>query len=169
MTIPLVACSGGPERQAARAAAASLEGGRTEEALAAYREGRRQWPAVGVFPYGEGVSLYVLDRPAEAEAPLREAVRLEPDEPEHHLYLGHVLSQLRRYDEAVVAYGAATRLAPMDARGWKGLGFAHYNGRRYADARTALEKYLAFARAAEDYESVWHLVQTLPSTPAPGS
>ena len=50
----------------------------------------------------------------------------------------------------------------MDARGWKALGYTHYNARRYLEARVALEKYLVFARDAPDYESVWHLVQTLP-------
>ena len=69
---------------------------------------------------------------------------------------------MNRHDEAAGAYEEATRLAPMDARGWKGLGYAHYNARRYPEARVALEKYLAFARDALDYESVWHLVQTLP-------
>lgn len=169
MAIVSVACTGGPARQAAREAGALLDAGRGEEAVTAYREGRRQWPATAIFPYGEGVALYGLDRHAEAEAPLRAAIHLAPNEADHHLYLGHVLSQLKRYEEAVGAYDEATRLAPMDARGWKGLGYAHYNGHRYAEARVALEKYLAFARDAPDYQSIWHLIQTLPSAPPAGS
>ena len=123
---------------------------------------RRQWPTMGIFPYGEGLALYRLERYEEAEAPLREATRLSPAAAENHLYLGHVLSRLKRYDEAVGAYEESTRLASMDARGWKGLGYAHYNARRFLEARIALEKYLAFARDAPDYDSVWRLVQTLP-------
>ena len=164
-----IACTVGPPRQAALEAHALLEEGRAEEALTAYREGRRQWPAMEIFPHGEGVALYVLKRHAEAEAPLRAAIGLAPDEADHHVYLGHVLSELKRYDEAIRAYEEAIRLAPTDARAWKGMGFAHYNVRRFAEARMALEKYLAFARGAPDYLSVWHLVQTLPSTPEAGS
>jgi MSHA biogenesis protein MshN len=157
-----LACTGGSERQAGRQANALLEEGRTDEALAAYREGRRQWPTTGIFPYGEGLSLYLLDRSEEAEAPLREAIRLSPGAADNHLYLGHVLSKLDRQDESVGAYEEATRLAPMDGRGWKALGYTHYNAGRYREARVALEKYLAFARDAPDYEAVWHLIQTLP-------
>jgi len=156
------ACTGGSAREAGHQANALLEEGRTDEALAAYREGRRQWPTMGLFPYGEGLALYRLDRYEEAEAPLREATSLSPAAAENHLYLGHALSRLNRHDEAVGVYEESTRLAPMDARGWKGLGYALYNARRYPEARVALEKYLAFARAAPDYDSVWRLVQTLP-------
>ena len=158
------ACTGGSAGQeAGYQANALLEDGRVEEALAAYREGRRQWPAMRIFPYGEGLALYLLNRNEDAEAPLREAIRLVPEAAESHLYLGYVLSRLNRNDEALAVYQEATRLAPMDGRGWKALGYAHYNARRYTEARVALEKYLAFARKAPDYESVWHLIQTLPS------
>ena len=85
------ACTGGSARQAGHQANALLAEGRTDEALAAYREGRHQWPTMGFFPYGEGLALYRLDRYEEAEAPLREATRLSPAAAEHHLYLGHVL------------------------------------------------------------------------------
>ena len=114
------------------------------------------------------MALYLLGRHEEAEDPLREAIRLAPGEGLYHLYLGHALSELRRYDEAVTAYEAMTRLEPLEARGWKALGYVHYNRRHYPEARAALQKYLAFARDAEDYESVWHLVQSLPAVPAPG-
>ncbi len=156
------ACTGGSANQAGRQANALLEEGHTDEALVAYREGRHQWPTMGIFPYGEALALYQMDRYEEAEAPLREAISLSPTAAESHLYLGHVLSRLNRHDEASGAYEESTILAPMEARGWKGLGYAHYNAHRYPEARVALEKYLVFARDAPDYESVWQLIQTLP-------
>ena len=158
----LLACGGGPERAAVGRANHLLEEGQAEEALAAYRDGRETWPEAAVFPYGEGVALYTLERFTEAEAPLREAIHLAPDEGIHHPYLGHVLSALRRYDGAVVAYEEMTRLEPLEPRGWKALGTAHYNRRSYAEARQALERYLAFARDAEDFEAMRRLIQTLP-------
>ncbi|MFQ5719306.1 MAG: tetratricopeptide repeat protein [Acidobacteriota bacterium] len=162
-------CVTGPQRAAARAADELLASGQAEKALAAYREGRRAWPDDVAFPFGEGAALYTLERYAEAESPLREAIRLAPGDANPQFFLGHVLSALGRHDEAVAAYEVVVRLEPIEPRGWKALGFAEYNRGRYPEARVALQKYLAFARDAADFESVRRLIQALPTIPPPGN
>jgi tetratricopeptide (TPR) repeat protein len=159
------ACSG--EQRAVEDANRLLREGRTEEALAAYREALRHSPDVAVLHYGEGLALYQMKRYAEAEGPLRKAIELSPVEADPYLYLGHVLGRLGRMEEAAAAYREATRLAPIGPEAWKGLGLAEYNLKRYPEAREALEKYVTFAPRATDAAQINALVRSLPATSPP--
>jgi Flp pilus assembly protein TadD len=161
----VIACAGTPAEQAAYRGQALLDDGRLKEALELYREARESHPELAPLHHGEGLALHRLERPAEAEAPLRRAIELDSEEGRFHLVLGHVLFELGRPDEAVSEYEEMTRLEPMDGEGWRALGFATYNLRRYAEARAALEKYLAFARDADDYYAVNQLLNSLPVDP----
>ena len=165
--ILLAACAGTAVQRATEEANRLLREGRTEEALAAYREGLRHSPDVADLHYGEALALYAFKRFDEAETPLRRAVGLDGRQAEYHLYLGHVLGRLERMEEAVEAYRESTRLAPIAPDGWKGLGLAEYNLGRWAEARVALEKYLAYAPAARDRPAISGLVRSLPRAPAP--
>jgi Flp pilus assembly protein TadD len=164
----LPACAGTPAEQAARQGQDLLEEGRLDEALDLYREARESHPDLAPFHHGVGLALHRLERPAEAETPLRRAIELDPEEGRFHLVLGHVLFELGRPEEAVAEYREMTRLEPMNAEGWRALGFAEYNRRRYPEARTALENYLAFARDADDHYAVNQLINSLPPDPENG-
>ena len=152
----------GPQRQAADRAEAFIERGETEAALKVYRDAQQAYPDEPVFHHGEGVVLYMLDRSAAAEEAFRRAVEMEPENGEFRLYLGHALAAQKRFEDALVEYGEMSRLEPMDARGWKALGITAYNLKRYPEARAALEKYLAFARDAPDWDSISRLLSSLP-------
>jgi Flp pilus assembly protein TadD len=158
----LAACSTDSGRHAVREAGQLLGEGRIEEALAAYRAAGSEHPESPEIHFGEGLALYLLDRYDEAEEPLLRAVELEPNDGRYHLYLGYVLSRLERREEATEAFRQMTRMEPMDPEGWRALGYNEYNRKRYPQARAALEKYLAFAREAEDRFSVAQLLATLP-------
>ena len=67
-----------------------------------------------------------------------------------------MLSQLRRFDEAVVAYEGYVRLRPRQYKGWMNLGVAHGNLGHHEDALRCFERALQIApgdpraRAARD-------------------
>jgi tetratricopeptide (TPR) repeat protein len=158
----LAACAGSAAQRAARDANELLLAGKVEEALAAYREAQRHSPEFADLHYGEGLALYRMKRYREAEVAFRNAIKRDPQIAAYHLYLGHVLSRQERLEAARDAYREATRLAPIDAEGWKGLGLTEYNLGRGREARVALEKYLAFAPAANDRNAISRLVRSLP-------
>ncbi|TMB53751.1 MAG: tetratricopeptide repeat protein, partial [Chloroflexi bacterium] len=56
--------------------------------------------------------LFAVDRPEEAIAPLREAARLAPDDPEARLALGIAFNALGREAEANAAFDEALKLDP---------------------------------------------------------
>ncbi len=139
-----------------------------DEALAAYRDAERMEPDLADAYYGEGLALYQLQRHGEAESALKRAVELEPEKAVYHVYLGKILGRLDRQEEAEVSFRRATVLQPLDAEGWRGLGLTLYNQGRGADARAALENYLAFARTGSDRSAIAQLVRVLPAAPPGG-
>jgi Flp pilus assembly protein TadD len=80
-----------------------------------------------------------LGQPADAERAWREAVRLEPKEPEHRLRLGELLLVGRRPAEAVVEFEEALLLGQETADLRARLGIALALAGRLDDARAALE------------------------------
>lgn len=63
-----------------------------------------------------GNKLFELRNYAEAEASLRQAVRLDDRVAHYHTDLGNALTYLNRYPEAIEAYEAARRLQPRNGR-----------------------------------------------------
>ena len=63
-----------------------------------------------------------LKRYDEAIAPLKEAIRLNPDDAYAHNNLGITYAELKRYDEALVSYKEVIRINPDDAEAHNGLG-----------------------------------------------
>jgi tetratricopeptide (TPR) repeat protein len=61
-------------------------------------------------------------RRAEALTAAREAVRRQPNDPELHRSVGHLLKSQGKLDEAEAAYVEALRLRPEMAEAWAGLG-----------------------------------------------
>ena len=94
-------------------------GGKTDEALAAYRNAvawqkdngpSREQPYLNL-----GNLLITLERPEEAVAPLEQAIALAPRDSECHLRLGTAYLHLNRLNEAERELREAVRLAPDDA------------------------------------------------------
>jgi len=108
-------------------------GGKTEEALAAYRNAiawQRENAPSREQPYlNVGNLLITLERPEEAIAPLQQAIALAPKDPQGHLRLGTAYLHLNRLEEAERELREAVRLVPDDAT-------AHYQlGRCYKQAK----------------------------------
>jgi tetratricopeptide (TPR) repeat protein len=95
--------------------------------------------------YVRGVELMQEGKLEEAEAKLREAVRLRPNHGPAHLSLGNVLRKLNHCDQAVPEYEAAAKLVPKDAfvRGNLGVCLAKLN--RRDEAIKAFEEAIAMA------------------------
>ena len=111
----------------------------------------------------------VFRRTGQVEAalgPAREAVQLAPDRPHPHLNLGLLLSDAKRYDEAVAELMAATQLADsqfktgttpeeredgkqMLHKAWWRLGVVHIRREQAAPAVTALEQAKAIEATPE--------------------
>lgn len=58
---------------------------------------------------------------------LESAIRANPADSQAHLYLGNLLYDRRRYQEAMEHWEAATRLDGNLATAWRNLGIGHYN------------------------------------------
>ncbi len=106
--------------------------GRPDESAATFADAARARPDY-VFP-SRLEELLLLERacaanPADARAPY---------------YLGNLLYDRRRYEEAVAHWERATELDPAFPTAWRNLGFAYFNVRH--DAARALA---AFAKARE--------------------
>ena len=67
-------------------------------------------PEVSAYHYNLGSALLASGKLTEAEACLREAMRLEPGDPDVPNLLGNVFQNLGRYEEAETQYRAALRL-----------------------------------------------------------
>lgn len=94
---------------------------------------------------GQGVTLVVAGRFAEAEKFLRDALRMDPTLAEAHYNLAVVLRNEGRYDEAIAEYHhslAGFASEPDRAKAFYGIGLA----REARGDHGAWEPYLAFAR-----------------------
>jgi Flp pilus assembly protein TadD len=165
----LAGCIGSEGQRRVQEANELLSADQLDEALAAYRDAQSMEPDLAVAHYGEGLALYEFKRYSEAEPALRRAVELDDHEALYYVYLGKTLSRLERLEEAEASFRRATELEPIAPEGWKGLGLTLYNQGRGAEARVALEKYLAFARSASDRSAIAQLVRVLPESPADDS
>jgi len=165
MVLALAGCMGTEGQRRVQEANELLSTDHLDEALEAYKDAERMEPDLAVAHYGEGLALYQLKRHSEAEPALQRAVELQPEEALYHVYLGKVLGRLERLEEAEGAFRQATLLEPIDPEGWRGLGLTLYNQGRGAEARVALEQYLAFARTGSDRSAIAQLVRALPSAP----
>ncbi len=94
---------------------------------------------------GDGVSLVVEGRYAEAEKPLREALRMDPTLAEAHYNLAVANRELGRNDEAIAEYQRALdgfSSEPDRAKALYGMALA----REARGDKGAWDAYLAFAR-----------------------
>ena len=91
------------------------QAGKTEEAIARFREAARLAPTLFDAQYHLGATLWWTKQPEEALPALRTAVKLDPKHPEARFYLGLVLKQQGDIAGAVAELREATRLSPRFA------------------------------------------------------
>ena len=80
---------------------------------------------------------------AQAEAALKKATELKPDNPQAHTQLAGVYNQQRKFDLAAEASANAAKYSAGAAGGGAahglGQGVALFNGAKFAEAKTAFE------------------------------
>ena len=117
--------------------------GKTKDALGAYRAALEQNPRNAWALAGVGWALLELGNFADAELPLRDAIRLEPGLGKAVLHLSFVLGGLKRYDEALVLAERFAALEPENPTAHANVGwFLSETGRQ----REAL---IAYKRSVE--------------------
>jgi serine/threonine-protein kinase len=89
-----------------------------------------------------------LNRPEEAEAVLKRAIALHPQQWAGYKRLGSFYAGLGRYDEAVSAFKRVVELAPDSISGYSNLGAVYVVQGNYSDASRALEKSIAIQPTA---------------------
>jgi tetratricopeptide (TPR) repeat protein len=78
---------------------------------------------------------------------LRSAIGLQKRDASARFYLGNLLYDRKRYDEAIALWEESGRLRPKFATVWRNLGIAYFNVRRRPDlARKAYDKACAIDR-----------------------
>jgi len=119
------------------------------EAEAASREQPAPAPAPALKPeelalrfFAQGREFVVRRNYWQAADALRQAVRLDPEQPRYRQYLALSLMQMRRHGEAEEHLAEAIRLEPGNATHWLNLGRIYRSGRRFEKARQAFERTL---------------------------
>jgi tetratricopeptide (TPR) repeat protein len=87
---------------------------------------------------------YVFPSRLDEMVVLEEAMRANPNDARAPYYLGNLLYDRRRHEEAIARWERATEIDPEFPTSWRNLGFGYYNVMH--DAERAVE---AFARARE--------------------
>jgi tetratricopeptide (TPR) repeat protein len=134
--------------QLARALAGS---GRTEAALAAYRQALEQQPLGWVLMSEVARFLtFTLQSPQAGLALARDALALNPAcSPELWNTFGDALFVLGRIDEARFAFRRALKINPQDVRAHYNLTFVHVQEKDYAQALHTIAQGLALDAAGE--------------------
>ena len=106
---------------------------------------------------------YVFPSRLEELVLLEEAIAVNPQDARARFYLGNLLYDRRRHDEAIVSWESAAALDPQFPTTWRNLGFAYYNIRHdEQEARRAFER--ARALSPEDARIVYEQDQLLKRT-----
>jgi tetratricopeptide (TPR) repeat protein len=117
--------------------------GRSEEAMAFYRESIRRWPDHPGMHDGLGLILLALGQPEKAAEEFRAAIRLAPAVVASHSHLGLALSRCRLHTEAEAACREAIRLAPRDLDAHEDLGTVLYAAKKFHEAEATDRQMIA--------------------------
>jgi serine/threonine-protein kinase len=117
--------------------------GRSDDAIAEYRQALALDPKYATAQSNIGVALASKNRRDEAVAAFRDAVRLDPRDAMGHYNLGCVLSDQGKFDEAVAEYRQTLTLAPKYAEAHTNLGIALLHQGKRAEAVASFHKALA--------------------------
>lgn len=89
---------------------------------------------------------------------LQSVLKANPRDAKAHYYLGNLLYDKKRYEEAIREWEASAELDPAFSISWRNLGIAYFNIRK--DARRSLEAYeKAFSCNPEDARLLYELDQ----------
>jgi tetratricopeptide (TPR) repeat protein len=99
---------------------------------------------------------------------LRSAIETKPRDARAPFYLGNLLYDRRRHEEAIVLWERAVQLDPSNAVGWRNLGIGYFNIRRRRDAaKAAYERAFAAdpsdARLLYERDQLWKRLGVAPA------
>src|SRR3989449_2118750 len=119
------------------------QAGRTDDALASYRQAAEVDPKYALAWNNLGVLVAHAGDTEEAIEALRTALQLRAGFSAARLNLALLLYQLRRFQLSLEAYRQVLSTEPRSAAAWNGIGLVLVELKRFADARNA------FVRAVE--------------------
>lgn len=125
---------------------ALVSGGKTSEAMKAYRQ------AIKVFPSADGLNLslgnllFSEGRYEEALEQYKTAVRKNTAVSQNFYALGQGYLALERYDEAEAQFKEVIRMSPRDSGGYYALGQTYRMSGRYGEAQEQLDRALAIKK-----------------------
>jgi tetratricopeptide (TPR) repeat protein len=99
--------------------------GRYREAIVSFDNALELQPQLIPAKMLTGIDYLKLGEPAQAVAPLSDAVQAEPANPISRVELADALLSTGGFQQAVVHFRKLTELEPKDARGWQGLGMSY--------------------------------------------
>jgi Flp pilus assembly protein TadD len=149
-------------RAALNLAAANLREGRAEEALVWLDRAEALSPGDVEIALNRAAARQRLGDPAKAQALLQAALGSAPRDPRLHTALGHLALADGRPDAARDHYLVATRVNPLRADAWSGLGIAQARLGEMREARSALEHALALDPDLEDAPALRTLLDRIP-------
>lgn len=115
-----------------------------EEAVEYLNRASRLAPDLAISYYLTGISLYRLDRMAEARRMFARTVQLDPANAEAFFYLANIEGLDNDFEQALKHFAAAVKLNPA-------LGDAHYNmARLYAELKKIPDAARAYDRAVQN-------------------
>jgi cytochrome c-type biogenesis protein CcmH/NrfG len=122
-----------------KAAALSKEG-KTDEAIAIYREVEAQHPDISEVHYNMGTLYARQQKWPEAEAAYKRAVEIAPDNVQAHVLLADVYRQSGRTDEAVATLEKLVAGKPDDPKLHYEMGVMYQGARRFEEAAAQFEE-----------------------------
>src|SRR5262249_11112036 len=131
-----------------------LVSGRFEQASAIYRGLISSDPDNADGYIGLGQALNGLQRPADSERALRQAIEAEPTYWSSHTELGNFLFPHGRSTEAIPVYRRVTQLVPASPRAYNNLGAALETTGDLAGAASAYERSLALSPTRSAYSNL---------------
>lgn len=117
--------------------------GHFEKLEAFARRITQQFPQHGFAWKSLGVALKMQKREAEALEPMREAVRLRPEDAESHSNLSTIMRELGLYIEAEASCRQVLALQPQSAEAYNSLSIILNEQGRFTEAESACRKALA--------------------------
>jgi len=126
--------------------------GDNESAIKAYAEASRQQPQLFVAQTSLGRLLLGAGRAAEAEAPLRRAAELQPEQPQAHLYLALALAATGDTEVAVATAQLAKKLGGAESADFHdALGEVFQNLGRPEEAQECFQRSVSLDQSTEKY------------------
>lgn len=128
----------------------NLDNGKTDEAIAKYREALENEPNDALYRYKLSVALRKANDPDGERAQLEEAIKLDPKLAAAQNEFGYVLARAGDADGAVEHFRLAVESAPAWAEAWVNLAAELAVVSRFPEAREAVAKALSLDPANAD-------------------